>query len=168
MKSERIANSNSWCCKQSSKVKCHMNDELSGPTSPTLPDSLREPDQPQQNLSLKIDLCKGEKTTSRSLCTNVKRESNKQSTAHQSETTSCQTCLVRATHGSQDPEAGDIIVGLSSSGQASYETAYNSGIGSNGLTAARHEAFHYALAAEYPESFDPLIDQSLVRATSSS
>ena len=64
-------------------------------------------------------------------------------------------------------QAGDIIVGLSSSGQASYESAYNSGIGSNGLTAARHEAFHYALAAEYPESFDPLIDQSLVLAASS-
>ena len=62
------------------------------------------------------------------------------------------------------PEAGDIIVGMSSSGRASYESAYNSGIGSNGLTAARHEAFHYPLAAEYPESFDPSMDSSLVRA----
>merc|ERR1719454_485502 len=51
--------------------------------------------------------------------------------------------------------AGDVIVGLASSGQATYETSYNSGIGSNGLTAARHDTFEKALAAEFPESFDP-------------
>lgn len=58
--------------------------------------------------------------------------------------------------------AGDVIVGLSSSGQATYESAYNSGIGSNGLTAARHDTFHHALAEEYPESFDPLMPAHLV------
>merc|ERR1712100_647128 len=50
---------------------------------------------------------------------------------------------------------GDVIVGLASSGQATYEEEYNSGIGSNGLTAARHDTLHKLLATEYPESFDP-------------
>ncbi len=57
---------------------------------------------------------------------------------------------------------GDVIVGLSSSGQASYEKAYNGGMGSNGLTSARHDVFANYLAAKYPESFDPLIPEDLV------
>lgn len=58
--------------------------------------------------------------------------------------------------------AGDAIVGLSSSGQASYENEYNSGIGSNGLTSARHDVFHNYLAGKYPESFDPDLPKDLV------
>lgn len=58
--------------------------------------------------------------------------------------------------------AGDVIVGLSSSGQATYESEYNSGIGSNGLTAARHDTFQHSLATTYPESFDPAIPKHLV------
>ena len=58
--------------------------------------------------------------------------------------------------------AGDVIVGLSSSGQASYENDYNSGIGSNGLTSARHDVFHNYLAGKYPESFDPDVPKDLV------
>jgi phosphoribosylformylglycinamidine cyclo-ligase len=58
--------------------------------------------------------------------------------------------------------AGDVIVGLASSGQATYEEEYNSGIGSNGLTAARHDTFHKPLATEYPESFDPAMREDLV------
>ena len=58
--------------------------------------------------------------------------------------------------------AGDIIIGLASFGQASYESEYNSGIGSNGLTSARHDVFSNYLAEKYPESFDDLIPKSLV------
>lgn len=58
--------------------------------------------------------------------------------------------------------AGDVIVGLSSSGQASYETGYNGGMGSNGLTSARHDVFARYLAEKYPESFDPLVPAELV------
>lgn len=57
---------------------------------------------------------------------------------------------------------GDIIVGLSSFGQATYEDLYNSGIGSNGLTSARHDFFNFSIAEKYPETFDPKIDRSLV------
>lgn len=59
-------------------------------------------------------------------------------------------------------QPGDVIVGLSSSGQASYETRYNGGMGSNGLTSARHDVFSHYLASKYPESFDSLVDDSLV------
>lgn len=59
-------------------------------------------------------------------------------------------------------KAGDIIVGLSSSGQASYETEYNGGMGSNGLTSARHDVFSKVLAEKYPESFDPSVPFDLV------
>lgn len=59
-------------------------------------------------------------------------------------------------------QPGDVIVGLSSSGQANYETEYNSGMGSNGLTSARHDVFHNYLASKYPESFDPMIPEDLV------
>ena len=57
---------------------------------------------------------------------------------------------------------GDVIVGLSSSGQANYEKEYNGGMGSNGLTSARHDVFAHELATKYPESFDPAVDRSLV------
>lgn len=59
-------------------------------------------------------------------------------------------------------QAGDVIVGLSSSGQASYETQYNGGMGSNGLTSARHDVFSKQLAEKYPESFDAAIPDDLV------
>jgi len=58
--------------------------------------------------------------------------------------------------------AGDIVVGLASSGQATYEQCYNSGIGSNGLTAARHDTFENDLAEEFPESYDPSMPKDLV------
>lgn len=57
---------------------------------------------------------------------------------------------------------GDVIVGLASYGKAVYEKAYNSGIGSNGLTSARHDLFVHYLADKYPESYDDLIPKSLV------
>jgi phosphoribosylformylglycinamidine cyclo-ligase len=57
---------------------------------------------------------------------------------------------------------GDVIVGLASYGQASYETAYNGGMGSNGLTSARHDVFHKYLAKKYPESFDAAVPGELV------
>ncbi len=59
-------------------------------------------------------------------------------------------------------QPGDVIVGLASYGQCSYEKEYNSGIGSNGLTSARHDMFHNHLAEKYPESYDDLIPHSLV------
>ena len=58
----------------------------------------------------------------------------------------------------------DVIVGLSSFGQASYENAYNGGMGSNGLTSARHDVFHQDYAMKYPESFDPALPAGLVYA----
>ena len=58
-------------------------------------------------------------------------------------------------------QAGDVIVGLSSSGQASYEKEYNGGMGSNGLTSARHDVFHKYLKEKYPESFDASIPEEL-------
>jgi phosphoribosylformylglycinamidine cyclo-ligase len=57
---------------------------------------------------------------------------------------------------------GDVIVGLTSFGQATYETAYNGGMGSNGLTSARHDVFHKYLAVKYPESFDAAVPEELV------
>ncbi len=59
-------------------------------------------------------------------------------------------------------QVGDVIVGLSSSGQATYETEYNGGMGSNGLTSARHDVFHKYLKVKYPESFDPTVPDDLV------
>ena len=59
-------------------------------------------------------------------------------------------------------QAGDCIVGLASFGQANYENTYNSGMGSNGLTSARHDVFNYQLAKEFPESFDPNVPNELV------
>ncbi len=58
--------------------------------------------------------------------------------------------------------AGDVIVGLSSTGQATYEDSYNGGMGSNGLTSARHDIFFKDLAEKYPESYDPQIPEELV------
>ena len=57
---------------------------------------------------------------------------------------------------------GDVIVGLSSFGQSSYENSYNGGMGSNGLTSARHDVFNKKLASKYPESFDPMVPNDLI------
>ena len=59
-------------------------------------------------------------------------------------------------------QAGDVIVGLESFGQATYEKEYNGGMGSNGLTSARHDVFHKYLAEKYPESFDASVPEELV------
>ncbi|MDR0995886.1 MAG: phosphoribosylformylglycinamidine cyclo-ligase [Tannerella sp.] len=59
-------------------------------------------------------------------------------------------------------QGGDLIVGLASFGQATYEKAYNGGMGSNGLTSARHDVFAHYLAEKYPESFDPALPDELV------
>src|SRR5687768_5757169 len=61
-------------------------------------------------------------------------------------------------------QPGDVIVGLSSSGQASYEKEYNGGMGSNGLTSARHDVFHKYVAEKYPESYDSSVPYHLVFA----
>jgi phosphoribosylformylglycinamidine cyclo-ligase len=57
---------------------------------------------------------------------------------------------------------GDVIVGLESFGQATYEKEYNGGMGSNGLTSARHDVFHKYLAEKYPESFDAAVPEELI------
>ena len=57
---------------------------------------------------------------------------------------------------------GDVIVGLASYGQASYEQTYNAGMGSNGLTSARHDVFAHELAKKYPESYDAAVPDSLI------
>ena len=59
-------------------------------------------------------------------------------------------------------QAGDVIVGLASYGQASYEKFYNGGMGSNGLTSARHDVFNKQVAEKYPESYDPGIPYDLI------
>lgn len=66
---------------------------------------------------------------------------------------------VISNHTIQD---GDVIVGLASFGQANYESAYNGGMGSNGLTSARHDVFNKSLATKYPESFDAAVPADLV------
>lgn len=58
--------------------------------------------------------------------------------------------------------AGNVIVGFSSAGQASYETEYNSGLGSNGLTSARHDVLHKYYAGKYPETFEPKLNDEVV------
>ncbi len=65
-------------------------------------------------------------------------------------------------------QAGDVVVGLASFGQAHYEDAYNGGMGSNGLTSARHDVFHHSLAEKYPESYDPKVPKNLVYTGSKS
>ena len=57
---------------------------------------------------------------------------------------------------------GDVVVGLSSSGQASYESEFNGGMGSNGLTSARHDVFSTALSERFPESYDPGTDSKYI------
>ena len=59
-------------------------------------------------------------------------------------------------------QSGDAIIGLSSFGQTSYEKSYNGGMGSNGLTSARHDVFNKIIAEKYPESYDSSINSSLV------
>ena len=59
-------------------------------------------------------------------------------------------------------KSGDVIVGLSSFGKSSYEDTYNGGMGSNGLTSARHDVFHKYLMNKYPESFDPSVPENLI------
>lgn len=59
-------------------------------------------------------------------------------------------------------KAGDVIVGFESFGKANYESEYNGGMGSNGLTSARHDVFSHEYAAKYPESFDPSVPLDLV------
>ena len=61
-----------------------------------------------------------------------------------------------------DIRPGDVIVGLSSTGQATYEKQYNGGMGSNGLTSARHDVFCKYLAGKYPESYDKAVPEELV------
>ena len=61
-------------------------------------------------------------------------------------------------------QAGDVIVGLSSYGQATYESEYNGGMGSNGLTSARHDVFSHEYAVKYPESYDKAVPENLVYA----
>ncbi|MEY4382311.1 MAG: hypothetical protein RJA92_1691 [Bacteroidota bacterium] len=62
----------------------------------------------------------------------------------------------------QNIAAGDVIVGFASAGQATYETAYNSGLGSNGLTSARHDVLSNYYATKYPETFEPTLDSDVV------
>ena len=59
-------------------------------------------------------------------------------------------------------KAGNVIVGFSSSGKATYETAYNSGLGSNGLTSARHDVLEKYYAAQYPETFEPTLQDEVI------
>jgi len=59
-------------------------------------------------------------------------------------------------------QVGDVIIGLASDGQATYESSYNGGMGSNGLTSARHDVLNNYLAERYPESFDPQVPRDLV------
>lgn len=74
------------------------------------------------------------------------------------------TCRMRRDHviDNANIAAGDLIVGLASYGQANYETSYNGGMGSNGLTSARHDVFGKSVAEKYPETFDPGVPEELV------
>lgn len=74
------------------------------------------------------------------------------------------TCRIRRDEviSNHHIQNGDVIVGLSSSGQSTYETEYNGGMGSNGLTSARHDVFDKSVADSYPESFDPAVPYDLV------
>ncbi len=74
------------------------------------------------------------------------------------------TCRMKRSKviNNENIQPDDVIVGLSSAGQSTYESEYNSGIGSNGLTSARHDVFHYYLAGKFPESYDPQIPEDLV------
>lgn len=74
------------------------------------------------------------------------------------------TCRMRRDHviDNANISAGDVIVGLASFGQATYEKEYNGGMGSNGLTSARHDVFAKYIAEKYPESFDSAVPDELV------
>lgn len=74
------------------------------------------------------------------------------------------TARIKRSHviDNENIKAGDVIVGLASFGQATYETEYNGGMGSNGLTSARHDVFHKYLAEKFPESFDAAVPEELV------
>ena len=61
-----------------------------------------------------------------------------------------------------DIQPGDLIVGLSGSGQTTWEQTYNSGIGSNGLTSARHDVFNHTYASKYPDAYNPLVPNELI------
>lgn len=78
------------------------------------------------------------------------------------------TVTARATRNgiidNKNIKAGNVIVGLSSYGQTTYETEYNGGMGSNGLTSARHDVFNKEYRTKYPESYDALVDESLIYA----
>lgn len=65
-------------------------------------------------------------------------------------------------------KAGDVIVGLASFGQSTYENEYNGGMGSNGLTSARHDVFNKSVATKFPETFDPAVAADLVYSGSKS
>ncbi len=74
------------------------------------------------------------------------------------------TCRMRRDHviSNDQIQPGDVVVGLASYGQSKYETEYNGGMGSNGLTSARHDVFNKVLKTKYPESFDPGVPDDLV------
>lgn len=74
------------------------------------------------------------------------------------------TCRMRRADvvNNADIAAGDVIVGLASDGQATYETFWNGGMGSNGLTSARHDVFSKAVGERYPQTFDPAVPSDLV------
>jgi len=74
------------------------------------------------------------------------------------------TCRIKRSEviSADQIKAGNYIIGLSSSGKASYENGYNGGIGSNGLTSARHDVFEKYLSIKYPESYDPAVPETLV------
>lgn len=73
------------------------------------------------------------------------------------------TCRMRRADvvNNADIAAGDVIVGLASDGQATYETFWNGGMGSNGLTSARHDVFCKAVGERYPQTFDPAVPSDL-------
>src|SRR5438874_12628527 len=58
--------------------------------------------------------------------------------------------------------SGDVIIGFASSGQATYEDEYNSGIGSNGLTSARHDVFTKRVGEKYPETYDHSLEEKYI------
>lgn len=74
------------------------------------------------------------------------------------------TCRMRRSDviDNKNIRPGDVVVGLASFGQATYETEYNGGMGSNGLTSARHDVFGKSLAEKYPESYDHAVPEELV------
>ncbi len=74
------------------------------------------------------------------------------------------TCRMKRTDviNNANIKVGNVIVGLASSGKATYESAYNGGMGSNGLTSARHDVFNKTVAAKYPETFDNNVPSDLV------